>query len=507
VTQGPPQVFISYARDDDDVLPGPEELCGFVTYLHTCLLHQLKQFGQWRPTLWLDRHDIEGADQFAEIIEAGINRSDYLLVLLSENWLGRRWCLKELETFCKRWGDQARSRIVVVNKSLVDPVRRPEALQGQTGYDFFEIERGGERAGRERPFFSFGKTRDDRYNTRVYDIARQLWLKAQATAPAGGGTPHPVPTPRPNGRAIYLAQPASDMRSGYDRVAAELRGRGFTVVPNGEIPHDRSAVRFIDQAMRSAEVSVHLLGEFRGYAPDEEEPIAKLQLSRARLKPAADRPAFKRIVWAPKLLKAEDGHAPVERDSLEVLGRFDQQLNGDNIFGGELSDFVEFLIQDLEIHAPRQAAPQVQTGKRQKILIVHNARDIDSAVAFGRALQQADMAPSFCASQGTATQVGAYNQKRFRECDQVVVYWADAKEGWALAQAAVLSEWKSPEPKRKGLVAAAPSTGRKRLHVAFPPAEVDFVVDLTTANDIRPEHLRALAVVSETSGAAADGHD
>jgi hypothetical protein len=509
VTQGPPQIFISYARDDDDALPGPEELSGFVTYLYTCLLHQLKQLGQRRPRLFLDRHNIEGADQFAEIIEAEVNRSDYLLVILSENWLGRPWCLKELETFCKRWGDQARSRIIVVNKSWVDRAHWTEALRGQTGYDFFEIERGGERAGRERPFFSFGKTRDERYNTRVYDIARWLWLKVQApvdesATATGQPSPPPGPTPRPNGRIIYLAQPADDMKSGYDRVAAELRGRGFMVVPNAEIPYDRSAVSFVDEAMGLAEASVHLLGEFKGYAPAEEEPIAKLQLSRARLKPVAGSSSFKRIVWVPKVLRDEDGHSLTQRHSLELFGRFDQQLDGDKIFGGELSDFVEFLTRDLEIHAPRQPAPEVQTGIRQKILILHNARDTDSAVDFGRALQRAFMTPSFCLSQGTATQIGAYNQRRFRECDQAVVYWANAKEGWALAQATVLSEWKSPEPKRRGLVAAAPGTDQKRLRVAFPPDEVDFVVDLTKTNDIGPEHLSPLAVVNVASAPAAE---
>lgn len=492
----PPQVFISYARDDNRPPPGQEHLPGFVTALQDYLFYEMQQLGQWRPTLWRDRHGIDDADQFANLIVKEINLSDFLLVVMSNNWYGRSWCLKELEAFCERWGNSASPRCIVVNKSLVDPVRRPEALQGQKGYDFFEIEQGGERNGRERPFFSFGKPQDG-FELRVRDLARRLYNAAQ---PVGSEVQErPYPTPALNGRTVFIARPASDMRSGYARVAAELAGRGFVVVPEVEIPHDRSAVSFIDHAMDTAEISVHLIGEFKGYAPDEEEPIAKLQLARAR-KAANARPEFKRIVWVPKLFKAEDAEAAVAREPLETLEKFDASVEGDKIFGGELSDFVEFLVRDLLVNAPRIAAPVADAGKKQTILIVHNARDTDSAVSFGRALQQADMAPTFAASEGTATQVGAYNQKRFRECDQVLVYWANAKEGWALAQAAVLSEWQSSERKRKGLVAAPPNTDRKRLRVAFPPDEVDFVVDMTMTGEIGPEHLATLARGKKVSG-------
>jgi hypothetical protein len=75
-------------------------LSGFVTYLYICLLHQLKQFGQWRPASWFDRSGIERAEQLADIITA--NRSDYLLVNFFENWLSRAWCLQELECFPNR---------------------------------------------------------------------------------------------------------------------------------------------------------------------------------------------------------------------------------------------------------------------------------------------------------------------------------------------------------------------------------------------------------------------
>ena len=76
---------------------------------------------------------------------------------------------------------------------------------------------------------------------------------------------------------------------------------------------------------------------------------APFQLARARAR--AERPedqtkrAFRRIVWAPRILDTSD--PAVERDPLQVLARFDRQIATDQIHGGIWSEFVEFLSQNL----------------------------------------------------------------------------------------------------------------------------------------------------------------
>ena len=68
--------------------------------------------------------------------------------------------------------------------------------------------------------------------------------------------------------------------------------------------------------------------------------------------------AFRRIIWAPKILDAGEPSAgpAVERDPLQALQRCDKQIGADKIDGDILSKFVEYLFQYLVETAPRPVA-------------------------------------------------------------------------------------------------------------------------------------------------------
>ena len=74
------------------------------------------------------------------------------------------------------------------------------------------------------------------------------------------------------------------MMEAYSTLVRELQGRGYRVVPEpaADLPTcGAAAVALIDQQLAEAEISVHLLGKQRGFAPDGERPIVPLQLARA----------------------------------------------------------------------------------------------------------------------------------------------------------------------------------------------------------------------------------
>ena len=97
--------------------------------------------------------------------------------------------------------------------------------------------------------------------------------------------PPPVLTPPPpvaetptgltsTGRSVFLAKPARDMVQAYDTLVRELVGRSYRVVPDpaADVPRDGSeAIKVIDEALANAELSIHLLGEKAGFAPDGEK--------------------------------------------------------------------------------------------------------------------------------------------------------------------------------------------------------------------------------------------
>jgi hypothetical protein len=505
------RVFISYARDDDASPPGRDPqhpLAGFVKTLHGHLEHALKQLGPQRPELWRDVGNVERTDQFKEVIERKAKRSDFLIVVFSPNWLSRDWCRDELEWFHQRWAHEGdndvRKRILLVNKRSVELTARPELLQGQEGHDFFWIDREQHESARERPYYDAGEFQNpEAFLQQVRELAYKLYRlaaeKSGFKAPDPGGT-----AARPNGRTIFLARPADDMRQSYARLANELLNRGFTVVPDAEIPSDRSAVGFIEAALTQAELSIHLLGEKRGYAPAEEEPIVRLQLScaaaRARLPdPAREQngqPRFRRVVWAPKIFEDPDkpaASAAGERDPLAVLIRFGKFIDGvDFIESDTLSPFVQTLVRYLDKNQPRQPSPATVIGRGAQIYLEHDEKDFDYAVALAEALQQRSITPILPVFQGPRAQRTAVNRRSMQVCDAVALCWGTASEVWMVSAAGKLRDWRergAKENRSSVLVAAPPPGALKERRVKIKLPDVDMVVNLTSCDKPSPEDL------------------
>ncbi len=100
----PMQIFISYARDDDEPPPDIQGGRGFVEFLHEHLKYKFITSGPFPPDLWRDVQNISDGEQFPPRLEQELSKSSLLLVVLSENWMASAYCRKELEYFkeCRR---------------------------------------------------------------------------------------------------------------------------------------------------------------------------------------------------------------------------------------------------------------------------------------------------------------------------------------------------------------------------------------------------------------------
>ena len=510
------QIFISYARDDDGAPPDLPDAKGFVTFLHEQLNFEFKDLGQPRPKIWRDTRRIPNADQFEPLIEQAIAASSLLLVVLSKNWMARPFCRRELDSFAKRWSSggelDLRQRIIVVGKRHVDPDKRPSLLQGQQGFAFYTLN-DPEEVDLAHEFFARGRVRDDRYYECLSQLAEYLWRTAERIAvrkpPAGPG-PDPVevqptesqPIVLTTGRTVYVGKPANDVRPAYDRLVKELLGRGYAVVPEvgKEIPCDSSAVRFIDDALAAAEVSVHLLGKKSGYSPEDEAPIAKLQLARAALRmerPPNEAIGFRRIIWAPKSVEDDaPSAAAIDRDPLAVLAAFDHQLPSDKVEGDSLSKFVDFLIQHLVRTAPaNRRPPEIKADTR--VYLYHSPEDSDYVFDLADALQKRQVETVLPAFEGSEREVKSFHRQKLAECDAVALCWAAAPEVWVRAQSSELRDWhglgRTKQFAYRSVVAGPPPGNRKKAskHL-FPPSEIDVILDLTDKGRPLPELLDLL---------------
>jgi hypothetical protein len=502
---------------------------GFVTFLHEQLALEFMRLGPVRPRIWRDIHGIEAGEQFERKIKNALKNSHILLVVLSRNWLDREFCRKELQWFSEAWSgldsEEIKSRIVLVCKHHIEPGRRPDLLQGQEGYKFYSIENpkhvlaADSQFAPEREFFSRGRIRDDRYMDQLEALAVYLWRTAEEP-PA----PHPPAHAPLNGRTIYVAIPAGDMREAYGTIVAELQRRGYAVVPDSmkNLPLDLSLANVIDNSFRDAEASVHLLGDGSGGIPEgEEEPIVQLQLTRAAAKVAASEDSkpgkkggFRRFIWAPKNL----GDAGADRDPLDVLKKFDARIKtastednetttwvkGDLVHGDILAEFVSSLVKALENSTPppeqiaQSGGVTASIPVNSQVYIYHWEQDRSYALSVAKALRERKLYPILPAIDDDPVKCQKLHRSYLMENDFVVLCWAKATDTWRRTASHELKDWqqlgRTKQFTRRGLVVGPPRDQFKsELEIVPPPpSEIDVVLDLIEKDPPSPEALGPL---------------
>ena len=507
---------MSYARADDELPPNRSSAKGFVTCLLEQLQYEFVDLGAAHALeVWRDTRKIDQGDQFDPIIEDAIKASELFLAVLSPNWMASENCHEELESFLERWRAEGelrvKHRIIVVCKKLIDRNKRPSLMQGQQGYDFFSFE-GPKETGAEIPYFVRGEIRDNRYEAVVRRLADFLNRRVQhvtrlpAAIIGGAGAAdtlaepssprtRPPSLPQAGTRKIYLAKPASDMLAAYSRLVEELTRSGYAVLPDpsAEFLQYPAARNYIDSALSSAELSIHLLGRSGGFIPEQSEasekplPIVQLQLARAAAqlgatagKGAGPRPSsgFRRIIWAPELL--EDGAdaslasgngnaddrgtqqpaAATGRRPDQVLRLFGDFEPTDKVIGGTISKFVDFLINHLRQSVPQLAGAAENITADDWVYVYHTAEDTDFACNLMDALNKRGVCGVLPALEGDPSEVINVHKKRLSECTAIVLCWANATEAWAHARADELKNWEMLGRQRKfkyrGLLAGPP---------------------------------------------------
>ena len=117
------QIFISYARADDEPASGAPDAIGFVEFLYRWLDGRFKRCGSRRPLIWRYVDHTSPGEPFARRLEAELRKSSLLLVVMSRNWMASKYCRQELKYFKeyrKRMGEAAGERIVIVEKTAAD---------------------------------------------------------------------------------------------------------------------------------------------------------------------------------------------------------------------------------------------------------------------------------------------------------------------------------------------------------------------------------------------------
>jgi hypothetical protein len=499
------QIFISYARDDDARPPDIAGAKGFVEFLHDQLRYKFRTSGPQRPELWRDIEQISNGEPFPSRLQQELDKSSLLLIVLSPNWIASSYCRQELEYFkeCRRRANQPiDERIIVVEKNPVKLELRPEGIQHQVGFRFYEPTESQVRPPLE--FFDRGEpVEKNLYWSKFDELFARLRKVSEGQSPS--------PPLAPTGRTIYVAKPAGDMFDQYIRLVAELTKKGYNVVPDrsAEIRPDRSASAFINDELAKAEASVHLIGESPGWKPEGLDEIVKLQLALAKAKVdgsvAADdaAPRFRRIIWAPKVF--EDALRPGERlarDPQDVLARFGAECANDKVLGEDFGSFRDLAVQCLDqwkpkLPPPLDAAELALVKPGRKVLVLHHEDDRPLARELRKALLQYQVEALLPARDGDEVQRKAFDKDLMKKCDAIVICWGSTTETWTRAQASQLDDYRAFgrnetwEP-RSVVLGPPPGTFKAEFQEDGPPSEIDEVVVVHDPQAIPADDIRRL---------------
>lgn len=426
-------IFISYGHTDN--IPTPEEE-GWVTRFHKFLNAYLSTELGETARIWRDEK-LAGNDVFSDEILKRIESAAAAVAVVSARYTGSEWCMREAEAFVRAAeqqgglvvGDKIRLFPVAL-KPLEDEERRrlPGRVSETLGYPFYREVEGGRH---ERLDPSFGsaeiyKTRVARLAMDIADVIRRL---GHESAEPAGTTAEPAQS-KP---VIYLAECGYDRREDRERIWAELRAHGYTVIPEEPSLLPDVEPLYVDEVTRllaRSQLSVHLMGAYAGKTPDgpARRPVVELQAEIAA-RQSAER-GLSRIIWLP-----EDTRT-AEWSFLEELHRSAELQRGADLITGGLEDLkgaVRSALQKLEA-PPRLAPPAAAPDGGPTVYLVCVEDDFEALTPLADLLGASGVAMELPVFSGSAAAVREANEALAMRCDTAVIFFGAGDGAWMAQQ-------------------------------------------------------------------------
>ena len=472
--EGRRSLFFTYSRRDDYLPPESPKAAGYVTYFYRQLEYALANVGISVDRLWIDRNKLEPSDNFTIVIKEQLQQTDILIAVLSNGYLSSGWCRDELDYFVSQLQDipdaERRRRIFRIDKHKVNEAELPEVLRHVQAINLYKQDPADPGFGQE--FYYRGKLKYkalyidaiDKLAVAIAKRVQELGLIERTKGPGWMEAEETIQIPAEktkipsNRRTVYVASPAFELEDEYTTLVIELRNRGFTVLPGGDLPRQGgAALKVIRDGLAKAELSIHLLGDKRGFQPEElNDGIVPLQLAEATAQAGRDR-SFRRLIWAPKIMPAivgpeeeiEPGKkkaAAGKRDPLQVLSQFGASLPSDEVEGDTAARFCDFVVQTLSAREEEAKQAASVAIKPSTIYLAFTMPDQKLALETAKRLKEAGARPILSANNSSFSLAS--------RADHAIVCWgaADDLEVFEALDRLAENDWRRLHPNGKLLL-------------------------------------------------------
>lgn len=404
--------FVSYAHIDNEPLSGASE--GWVTTLVRNLETVVRQkLGdrERRFSVWID-HELAGNRPFAGDIDAALQGTATLLVIMSPGYLASDWCRKERAAF--RALAQARiragSRVFIVHRDRVDLGVMPAEFGGLLGYRFW-VEEGAARLPR-----TLGVPLPTPAETEYYSQINQLGAELAAELQRLKDLSR-QPAPAPQGPSVFLAEVTDDLETRRDEVHRYLSQAGARALPTVYYPRDDGAA--FEAAMTSdlaqCKLFVQLLSGITGRKPPAAPngfPALQYELALRQGIPV--------MQWRAREIDV----ATVEDTAQRGL------LDQETVRACAMEEFKQAIIDEL------QRAPAPHKPKPSDILVFVNTDGPDRRLAeeIGKFLVDQGVGYTMPLQTGSPEEVRKDLEENLLTCDGLMLVYGATSAGWVRSQ-------------------------------------------------------------------------
>lgn len=276
-------IFISYAKVDDEPLPGFKD--GWVTTLAQNLKIVLGQYIGNLDTCQLQMaHELPGNVPIQQATFQALESTATLIVILSEGYIRTPWCQQQQSSFLHFVAHQMDSdaRVFVVERGRLEPDERPGEFQKLTGYRFWVQE----REGKPPRTLGFPKPQPDekQYYDLLNDLGYELSCELKRIKACGQPTARARPAAQEFRATVFLAVVSDDLLTQWAEIKRCLDQAHIRVLPERPYPFNLQDLQHaVQEDLSQSALFVQLLSADPGkYAPYPPQGCARYQYALAQ---------------------------------------------------------------------------------------------------------------------------------------------------------------------------------------------------------------------------------
>ncbi|HET6438308.1 MAG TPA: toll/interleukin-1 receptor domain-containing protein [Anaeromyxobacter sp.] len=398
-------VFVSYRHAANE---GPDHWVDeFCSVLRASLRDLLGPVG-----IWVDNPPLPAGEQWRRTIRQELDAAAIFLAIFSMTYLDSDECRDELDNFLKwlKGSEGPPRRIVPVFKHPVDLTAVPHEVAGIQNYKFFEREPSpSARFVEYRP--DTGEAAKGKFVQAVARLAQDLMFELRALRGL---------TPERSAGSVFLARVKPELHDERERIRAELRQRGYSVVPEREyLWHTDGFLEQLAADLSAADLCVHLISGGDSVEPEANQRT-RLQLEKAvEAMKKASRPLP--LVW----IQPSAGKGDAESSALVDHVQRNLANEGVEYCQGSLEDF------KTQIYDKLTSTRTAEAAVAEEVAVLTEEGDIGATAPISGFLVDAlKLEPRRISFSGAKPKDPTALAAALERCGHAIVYWGSATEEW-----------------------------------------------------------------------------